>query len=175
MRIRGLPRECWGRDDVKGLLDHFCRFEKMECVEATRDSRDYVRALIYTVGPELFPIFVRVGINYELHDVYIHAETGQSLHLSEPEQKHSASQLASGLPVPLDNKWRSVCVKRRYTIPNEPAESIGAIQSMSYTGPYVPNSLEANPNGIGPSRLSREGHSKVEASCTTNQGMKTIF
>lgn len=91
VRISGLPRECWGWDDVKGILDYFCKFEKMECVEATRDNRDYVRALIVTVGPELFPIFVRVGINSQLHDVYIHAETGQSMHLSDPQQKHSAS------------------------------------------------------------------------------------
>jgi len=172
VRISGLPRECWGWDDVKGILDYFCKFEKMECVEATRDNRDYVRALIVTVGPELFPIFVRVGINSQLHDVYIHAETGQSMHLSEPQQKHSASQLASGLPVPSDNKWRSVRVKTGYIVPNEPAESIGAIQSMSFTGPYVPNSLEAYSKGIGPSRLSREGHSKDEARCTANQGMK---
>jgi hypothetical protein len=172
VRIRGLPRECWGWDDVKSILDYFCKFEKMECVEATRDSRDYMRTLIVTVGPELFPIFVRVGINSQLHDVYIHAKTGQSVHLSKPQQEHSASQLASGLLVPSDNKWRSVRVKRGYIVPNEPAESIGAIQSMSFTGPYVPNSLEAYYNEIDPSRLSREGHSKDEARCTTNQGMK---
>jgi len=42
-------------------------------------------------------------------------------------------------------------VKRGYIGPNEAAESIGAIQSMSFTGPYVPNSLEAYSKGIGPS------------------------
>lgn len=46
VRLRGLPRECWVWDDVKGILDHFCMLEKIECSEATKDSRDYVRLLL---------------------------------------------------------------------------------------------------------------------------------
>lgn len=55
--VRGLPRECWVWDDVKGILDHFCMLEKIECGEATKDTRDYVRALVSAAGPEYFPIF----------------------------------------------------------------------------------------------------------------------
>ena len=79
MRLRGLPRECWVWDDVKGILAQFCGLEKIDCGEATKDSHDYVRALVVCAGPKYFPIFVRVCINYKLHDVYIHAEIGQSM------------------------------------------------------------------------------------------------
>ena len=88
MRIRGLPRECWVWDDVKGILDLFCMLEKIECSESTKDSRDNVRALVVAAGSECFPISARVSINTKLHNVYIHAEIGQGINPSEVETKY---------------------------------------------------------------------------------------
>jgi hypothetical protein len=80
------------------------------------------------------------------------------MNLSELETKYANPEFTPGLEVPSKNKWREFRVKRGYVVHNDSAESAGrAFQSMSFTGPYVPNSLESYSKKIGPSCLFREG------------------
>ena len=63
-----------------------------------------------------------------------------------------------GLEGPSKNRWREFRVKRGYVVHNDNAEPASkAFQSMSVSGPFIPNNLENYSKKIGPSRLSREG------------------
>ena len=57
-------------------------------------------------------------------------------------------------------------MRRGYVVRTDSGESGRANQSMSFTGPYVPNSLESYSKKIGTSCLSREGCGKDEISHT---------
>lgn len=167
VRVRGLPRESWVWDDVNGILEHFCVLEKIEYIEATKDSRDYVRALVAAAGPEYFPIFARVCINTKLHNVYVHAETGQSMNPSVLPTKYVNPGFTPGSPDQSQGKPREIRMKRGYVVGNHSGEPTGtAIQSMSCTGPFLPNSLESYSKKIGASCLSREGCGKDEINPT---------
>ena len=130
VRISGLPRECWVWNDVKGILDHFCMLERVDCSEATKDNRDYVRALVVAAGPEFFPIFARVSINTKLHNVYIHAEIGQGMNPSEVETKYGNPESTPGLEGPSKNRWREFRVKRGYVVHNDNAEPANPCPSV---------------------------------------------
>lgn len=152
VRLRGLPRECWVWDDVKSILDHFCILEKIECVEATKDSRDYVRALVSAAGLEYFPIFARFYINTMLHSVYIHAETGQSMNPPVLPSIYVNPGFTPGSADQSQSTSREVRMKRGYVVHSDTVKLAGrAVQSMSCTGPYLPNSLEGYSKKIGPS------------------------
>ncbi|KAL6639444.1 hypothetical protein ACP70R_023174 [Stipagrostis hirtigluma subsp. patula] len=165
IQLRGLPRECWVWDDIKGVLDRFCGLEKIECGGATNDTRDFVRALVIGVGPEYLPAAVRVGINCKIHDVYIQAEIGQGIsYLEVPRESSNICHVGYGNPeytcglvVPSVNKWKELRVKRGYVVTPDSEETGRSNQSMSFIAPYIPNSLETYSKKIGPSCLSQGG------------------
>jgi hypothetical protein len=82
--------------------------------------------------------------------------------MTESETKHYFDPaLTPGLAVQVDNRRREVRLKRGYVVHNDSGEIASrAIQSMSFTGPYVPNNLDSYSKKIGPSCLSREGYGK---------------
>lgn len=176
VRIKGLPRECWCWDDVKGVLGHFCALQNIECGDPITEIRDYVRALVICPGMQFLPSAVRVGINTKVHDVYIQPEIGQSMNPLEMQAQpsnlgnvvHGKPQFTCEAATSAGYNWREMRVNRGHIVCTDRGEPSGMNQSMSVTSPYLFDNLDDYSKKIGPSRLTIEGHSQEEKTLDNN-------